>query len=422
MPDIDVDKSGEGTVSAGPPGPVSQSERIVSLDVLRGFAVLGILVMNIQSFSMIGAAYMNPTAYGDLNGLNYLVWFLSHVLFDKKFMAIFSMLFGAGIALMAERREAAGLGAASLHYRRMGILLVFGLAHAHLLWYGDILFAYSICGMAVFLFRRCRPGTLITLGVLSIAVGWLLSAFFQGTLQYWPAENLEQVSGFWFPSQGAVAEELAAYRGGFSSQLVQRIPMAFFMQTYVLLTQVVWRVGGLMLLGMALFKLAVFSAECSGKTYASMIAAALIVGVPLVVFGVTRNEAAGWNFESCFFAGTWFNYWASPVVSLGWVALVMLVCRRTVHGPATRRLAAAGQMALTNYLVQTIICTTIFYGHGFGLYGSVERWGQILIVFAVWVFQLMFSQWWLQRFRFGPFEWLWRSLSYMRVQPMRRAQ
>jgi len=140
------------------PPPLPAPSRILALDVLRGFAVLGILVMNIQSFSMIFAAYINPTAYGDFTGINRWVWLLSHVLADQKFMTLFSILFGAGIALMTGKVDAGGGRPARAHYRRMFFLLVFGLAHAYLLWFGDILVAYALCGMIVFFFRRLRPG------------------------------------------------------------------------------------------------------------------------------------------------------------------------------------------------------------------------------------------------------------------------
>src|SRR5712671_5829811 len=118
-------------------GPVAETERIVPMDVLRGFALLGILVMNIQSFAMVGAAFDNPTAYGDLNGGNFLVWLFSHLLADQKFLSIFSMLFGAGIVLIWQKAESSGARPARLHYRRVGWMIVFGLLHAYLLWYGD---------------------------------------------------------------------------------------------------------------------------------------------------------------------------------------------------------------------------------------------------------------------------------------------
>lgn len=145
--------------TAMPAAPVTAGERIVSLDVLRGFAILGILIMNIQSFSMISAAYLNPTAYGDLTGLNRVVWTLSHLFADLKFISIFSMLFGAGIVLFARRLEAKGLRAGPVHYRRAIWLLLIGLAHGFLLWYGDILAIYGLVGLIVYLMWRRSPPT-----------------------------------------------------------------------------------------------------------------------------------------------------------------------------------------------------------------------------------------------------------------------
>jgi len=400
--------------------PTTQSERILSLDVLRGFAVLGILVMNIQHFSMIGAAYFNPTAYGDFTGLNYLVWLLSHLLTDMKFMSIFSMLFGAGIVLMAERMEASGRKPARVHYRRTLILLLFGIAHAWLIWTGDILYSYAMCALLVYLFRKKQPKTLITLGLLSIAVASIVSLGGQFTMPMWPEESLVGITKFWAPLQEQVAAELEAYRGSWSAQNQYRFVMALGMETGAFLWSVSWRAGGLMLVGMGLYKLGVFSAALPSRTYRKMILAALFLGLPLAGAGVWYHTATDWALEVGFFGGMQFNYWGSLFVALGWVGVVMLFCQGWSGSWLYRSLAATGQMALTNYLMQTFICTTLFYGHGFGLYGSVERTGQILIVFAIWAVQLLWSPWWLARFRFGPFEWLWRSLTYWRLQPMRR--
>ena len=155
-------------------GPVPESKRIPSLDVMRGFALLGILIMNIQSFSMIYAAYFNPTAYGDLSGVHRWIWILSHLLADQKFMAIFSMLFGAGIILMAGRAEASGRSAKALHFRRMLLLIAFGAMHAYLLWHGDVLVIYGMSGLVVYLFRRRSPRTLLILGIVLLASFLLL--------------------------------------------------------------------------------------------------------------------------------------------------------------------------------------------------------------------------------------------------------
>jgi len=401
-------------------GPVARTERIASLDVLRGFAVLGILVMNIQSFSMIGAAYLNPHAYGDLTGANYAVWFLSHLLADSKFMTIFSLLFGAGVVLMASRREAQNRPAAAVHYRRMFWLIVIGFLHGFCLWYGDILFVYGMCGLIIFLFRRRSPRFLLIFGVLVVSVASLLTIFWQVTLPYWPPEAVEQVEvEWWAPPPEEVQTELDAYRGDWSEQQVVRAPTAIYMQTNHFLTETMWRAGGLMLIGMALFKVGVFGAQRSQRFYLRMMSLGFGLGLPIVVFGVLYRNDHGWDVRSAFFAGSQFNYWGSLLVAAGWIGVVMLVCQRPGWGRAKMTLASVGQMALSCYLLQTIICTFIFYGHGLGLYGSVSRVGQALIMLAVWAAMLVVCPFWLKRFRFGPFEWLWRSLTYMKLQPMK---
>ncbi|MHC5007600.1 MAG: DUF418 domain-containing protein [Planctomycetota bacterium] len=400
-------------------GPVNQPQRIVSLDVLRGVAVLGILVMNIQSFSMPGAAYMNPSAYGDLDGANHWVWYISHLLADQKFWTIFSMLFGAGIVLMTSRAEAAGRGSAGIHYRRMGWLLLFGLLHAHLFWYGDILYAYAMCGFVAYLFRKFPPWLLLVLGLAAASVTFGVNLLFGWMLAdgHMP---VEQASTWWMPAQEVINAEIAAYRGGWLDQLPHRMSTAIVFQTFLLLVFFGWRTGGIFLIGMALYKLGVFSAARSKGFYAALVAIGALVGVPVIMYGAHRNLEAAWDVTYSFYRGGLYNYWGSILVALGWVGLVMLLCKSDVLGFAKRVLAAVGQMALTNYLTQTIICTTVFYGHGFGAFGHFERTHQIVTVLAVWIVQLIWSPIWMRSFRFGPFEWLWRSLTYLKPQPMRR--
>jgi uncharacterized protein len=400
-------------------GPVNQAQRIVSLDVLRGVAVLGILVMNIQSFAMPGAAYMNPSVYGDLEGANRWVWYLSHLLTDQKFWTIFSMLFGAGIVLMTSRGEAAGRGSAGVHYRRMGWLLLIALLHAHLLWYGDILYYYAMCGLVAYLFRKLPPWLLVTLGLVSVSVTFCMSLLFGWMLGSGmiPPEN---IVSFWAPPDDMIAGELSGYRGGWLTQMSQRVPVALMFETFLLVTFIGWRTGGIILIGMALYKLGVFSAARSKGFYAALVAIGALVGIPVIMYGAHRNVEAGWDVMYSFYYGGLYNFWASILVALGWVGLVMLVCKSNVLGLAQRVLAAVGQMALTNYLMQTIICTTIFYGHGFGRFGHFDRTEQIATVLAVWIVELIWSPIWMRYFRFGPFEWLWRSLTYLKPQPIRR--
>ena len=399
-------------------GPVTSGERIGSIDVLRGFALLGILVMNIQTFAMIGAAYFSPTAYGDLTGANWLVWLLSHVLADQKFMTIFSMLFGAGIVIMSERAVAAGRRPAALHYRRMLWLILFGLAHAHLLWYGDILYLYGMCGLVVYLFRRLPPHWLLILGLLSLLICSALWNFFGWSVQFWPPEELANLAAETRPDAAAIAEEVAIYQGGWWTQMSHRVPAALEFETFILLIWGGWRAGGLMLIGMAMFKLGVFSARRPDALYLAFVAVALLVGLPVVLFGVRGVVLMGTRPET-FFTATQFNYWGSIAMSFGWVGLVMLACRAGWPANLLARLAAVGRMAFSLYILQTVIATTIFYGHGFGLFGRVDRVGQIAIVAAVTILQLGIAPLWLARFRFGPLEWLWRSLTYWRAQPMR---
>jgi len=403
------------------PQPVAEKERIVTLDVLRGFALLGILPMNIQYFSMISAAYFNPTAYGDLHGANFLVWFFSHVLADQKFMTIFSMLFGAGILLMTSRVEATGRPSAALHYRRMGWLILFGAAHSYLLWSGDILYSYGMCGLVVYLFRKRRPRTLLIIGLLTMAVACaLLTAYGQWSRQWPPADLKAAREQLWKPTPQMVAKEVAAYQGSWTKQMPYRAIDSVQMEANYFLGFTFWRAGGLMLIGMALFKLGVFSAKRPQSLYWAMITVALLVGLPVTLYGTHRDFAAGWDFRYCFFYGMQFNYWASVLMSLGWVGAVVLASKAEALLPLTRRLAAVGRMAFSNYIMHTVVCTTLFYGHGFGLFGKVERVWQFGIVLIIWTMQLVVSPIWLRHFHFGPLEWLWRSLTYWQWEPFRR--
>jgi uncharacterized protein len=410
----------ERLARTGEAAPVTAGERIESLDVLRGFAILGILLMNIQSFSMIGAAYFNPTAYGDLSGINRLVWVLSHLFADTKFISIFSMLFGAGIVLFASRLERRGVGPGPVHYRRTIWLLLIGLAHGFLLWPGDILAVYGIVGLIVYLFWRRSPKALLITGVIvtSVVIGLYTMANFG--LQFSPPEALEGLRSFWSPSAEEVAAEVAGYGGTWSQQMPFRSREMTSMLTMSFFFYMLWRTGGMMLIGMALYKWGVLSAERSRRFYAWMITVGFVVGFPLVGLGIVRRFADGWSLPYSFFNGSLYNYVGSAFIAVGYVAVVMLIVKTGVLERARCRLAAAGRMAFSNYLLQTLICTTIFFGNGFGLFGSVPRWGQLLVVFGVWAFELWFSTFWLERFRFGPAEWLWRTLTYMRPQPMRR--
>lgn len=405
------------------PAPVIQQDRIQSIDVLRGVAVLGILVMNIQAFGLIPAAYMNPTALGEIEGSDYWVWYLGHLFTDTKFISIFSMLFGAGIVLMTSRAEAKGaVGSGATHYKRMLWLVVFGLLHSYVLWYGDILYSYGMCGMLVYLFRKMRPGPLLIWGFIGVGIATLSLYGMAWSYPEWGAEAHKDIAKDWAPTAEQIAEQHEIYRGSWFEQFPHRAKGVVMMQTFVLFALMIWHFGGMMLIGMALYKWGLFSAERSKGFYAGLVALAGLVGIPAIAYGVHLHEAGGWELERSFFFGpvAQINRLVAPIVSLGWIGLVMLACKTPAFKALTRPFAAVGQMALTNYLMQTIICTTIFYGHGFGQFGHLGRTELLGVVVAVWIAELIWSPLWLARFRFGPFEWLWRSLTYLKWQPLRR--
>ncbi len=403
--------------------PINPNQRVVAIDVLRGFALLGILVMNIQFFAMPAAAYFNPTAYGDLTGANRWVWTLSHLLTDHKMMNLFSMLYGAGIVLLTERLTRRNERPLRLHYRRTFWLLLVGLAHAYLLWAGDILVTYALTALVVVWFRKLRPRWLVVWGILFLSVSSLLMLFASWAVPYMPAEQATALMAGWQPTAQQIATEITGYRGSWLDQMVPRVAESLEMHTSAFFFWGFWRAGGLMLLGMALFKWGVFSAERSRRFYLTLLLVGLGVGLPIVGYGIVQNFAHSWDFAySRFGIGYQYNYWASLLVSLGYVGGVMLVVQAKILTRLTSVLATVGQMALTNYLLHTLIATTIFYGHGLGLFGSINRVGQIAIVFTIWAVQLVLSPLWLARFRFGPVEWAWRSLTYWQLQPLRRSQ
>ncbi len=392
-------------------GPLDGRQRMVSLDLLRGVAVLGILVMNIQSFAMPTPATMDPTRYGDYSGADFIIWLVSHLLFDGKFITIFAMLFGAGLLLTAERWEATGRRPWAIHSRRMAWLLAIGLVHAYLIWDGDILAMYALCGVLVFCFRWVSTGMLVGLGVALLAIPSMLNLTTALGLAHLPAEEVDWLHRYWSGEPGRVEAELEAFRGGWLEQMNARVPNALEMHSITLLFHAGPISAGMMLLGMAMYREGWLTGEAPASLYRTLLGLGSLVGVPVIAMGVVFQLQRDFD-GYAYFVGGQFNHWMAPVVSLGWIGLVMLAFRHGVLARLQNALAAVGRMALTNYLAQSVICTFIFYGHGLGWFGHMERTGQVLVVLGVWLAQLLWSPMWLRRFRYGPVEWLWRWLTY----------
>jgi uncharacterized protein len=295
--------------------------------------------------------------------------------------------------------------------RRMAALLVLGLLHAYLLWYGDMLVPLALCGTVVFVARRLSPRWLLVLGSLVFATGSALSfALTWSTAQSDPVA-LAAWRAQWTPRPAIINLEIAQYRGGWAEQMAQRVPAALETQTVSFVTKLLWQMTGLMLIGMALFKLGVLSAARSRTFYLRMAILGCGAGIMLIALGLWRSYATKWDLLDFALVSQQLQYWGNLFVALGWTALVMLLCQRAWQ---LRSVAAVGRMALTNYLLQTVICTTIFYGHGFGLFGRVDRACQLAIVVAIWAFQFLASSAWLSYFAVGPVEWLIRWLVFKR--------
>ena len=395
--------------------PISEQNRLSSIDMLRGLALLGILLMNIQSFAMISAAYSFPNLHMDVSGLNLVVWTMSHVFADMKFMAIFSMLFGAGIILSTRRQDQAGHSTLFFHNIRTFWLLMFGVLHAYFIWYGDILVTYALCGFVVYWFRNLSVPILLGVGGISLSIALLIMV----SAGVAPADVQVGILRDFVPNNAEIASEIAAYKGTWADVQHVRLIEALDMQFSAIPLLLFWRAGGLMLIGIALFKLGVFNAARSPKFYLRLVGVTGVIGFSLIGYGAVQLIDQNWDPSySLFQHGGVYNYLGSIAVALFYVGCVMLIAQKRVWPAAQARLAAVGRMAFTNYILQSVIATTFFYGYGFGFFGSVERWGQFLIVLLIWVFQLWLSPIWLSRFRFGPLEWLWRSLTYFKFQPM----
>jgi uncharacterized protein len=431
------------------PEPVAASERIAAVDLLRGFALLGILAMNIGAFGWPGASSDNPMRGGGFTGLDRGIWVFNHLFFEMKMMTLFSMLFGAGLVLMGERADQRAVSMRGVYYRRCLWLLVIGLVHSYLIWSGDILVMYAECGLIIYRFRRWRPRTLIPLGVvflcmivpiiLGVAAGF---DFLENTAN--KAEAAEKAGqqptrfqawiyhDVWTPKvlpeldpdspkkKADFEKSLTLYRGGYAGIVKNRAKKLIFGQTLGFILAGFWLAGGRMLIGMGLMKLDVFSGRRSRRFYLALALLSYGVGLPLVAYDAYMLIRTHFGIRFELHGGVFLNFFGSVLVALGHVGVLMLIYQAGRLTWLTSRLAAVGRMALTNYLTHSIVCTTLFYGYGFGAAGHVNRTGLAAIVLVIWIVTLLVSPIWLEHFRFGPAEWLWRSLTYWKLQPMVR--
>ena len=389
--------------------PINLKNRIHSLDLIRGFAVLGILIMNITSFSQISMAYMNPTIGAGLEGYNQYFHGFNYIFADTRFMSIFSMLFGAGVVLFTQRIEAKGKRVAALHYKRMFWLLLFGLTHAYFIWVGDILVAYAICGSLVFFFRKKSIRTLFILAVILFLIPISLNFM---TYYGMPKDALESTFAFFYPSAEQIAVQTKIMQGSYIEQMPLRIENALELQTLVFMIEIFWRTSAMMLLGMILYRKGILSADKSTAYYKKMICVGFVPGLILSSIGLGQVYASEWSGAYVMNIGANYKFVSGLFMALGYIGLVIWIYKKEIFKKLQNRLQATGRMAFTNYIGMSVICTLIFNGHGLGLFGTFDRLQQFLIVICVWVIMLIISPLVLKKYQFGPLESLWRKLTY----------
>ncbi|MBY0507818.1 MAG: DUF418 domain-containing protein [Bryobacteraceae bacterium] len=415
--------------------PTRSADRIALLDVLRGFALLGILLMNILSFGLPGPAEANPTVLGGSGGLNWTAWFLQIVVFDGKMRAMFSLLFGAGVILLTSR---ATPDIADIYYRRNLWLILFGMVHAYIFWYGDILYYYGLYALILFPLRLLPVKALIRVPVamllgmtgFGIYEAIQLPEIKQKALaaakvekpneeQKKAKERWEDMLKNWQPSSEEINKELKAYRGNYVENFKRRAETVSGWHSGPYYSPGSWDIVAFLLLGMGFFKAGVLTGERPTGFYLKLLCFGYGAGLTLNAALAWRLSEAKWDLIVASQAFAFYQLGRLLVV-LGHVGLLVLIVKRGVLTGLTQRLAAVGQMAFSNYISHTLIATTLFYGgYGFGLFGKLERAQLYGVVLAIWVAQLIISPIWLRHYRFGPLEWAWRSLTYWQRQPFR---
>ncbi len=402
--------------------------RIDTLDFIRGVAVLGILAINIAGFAGPPISILTPHLPTPGSQADVIAYAIKFVFFEGKMRALFCILFGASMALFMEREEAKGGFPELMQLRRLGWLMLFGLLHYYLLWWGDILFIYALTGILCMFLADLSARTLFV-SALVIFAGWHLT----GMAVDWPDVMAEQqvLSG----NPGATAaetyrqymqnvgeysqREIAAYASGFWHLAQYRMALWTFHPVIMTFTSL-GEVLPLMMVGMALYKSGFFTGDRERRFLRLVAVACLATGTAATL------ALLAWAWNSAFpprLMDAIFSYWAALphlAMALGYAAILSVITAGRRNGWLHRRLVSAGRMAFSNYILTTIAMTGIFYGWGLGLGGSVGHAEQGTFVVAAWIVMLAWSKFWLDRFKRGPLEWAWRSLAERAALPNRR--
>jgi uncharacterized protein len=401
------------------------ADRILSLDVVRGVAVMGILLANLPAFALPEAAYFSPLAGGGSTGWDRIVWFATYVLVEGKMRGLFTFLFGASMLVVIDAAEARGDSGEGVHFRRMATLFLIGCLHLYLFWWGDILSHYALVGAGAFLFRRLPTRWLVTLGIGFVTMQFLSDA----SLGLWLAQSAARDTpqriatwngfseGFGLPPVAVLRANIEGVRSGFLSEVAYR--WAHESSPFSTLPMLGFQTLSAMLFGMAGYRAGFLTGAWPRRRYAVVAALCLGVTIPLYVALGLNTIAHGFDQRWVFFASIVASEPLRPVTVVGYAALAMLAIRPA--GGVTKRLAAVGRAAFTNYLGTTLLMTFVFSGWGLTQFATWSRGELYRLVPLAWGIMLLWSPWWLARYRYGPLEWVWRSLARGRLQPMRRA-
>lgn len=403
-------------------------DRIVTLDLIRGAAVLGILAINIAGFAGPTGATLSPHIPAPGTFGDELVYAAGLVIFEGKMRALFTVLFGASMLLFIDHAEADGRDGDVLQLRRLGWLLVFGVLHFFLFWWGDILFSYGLVGVAA-LFMRELPVKAMIAAALLIFAGWHMGGAVANLPEVRSEERVRLGTAtptearthiaFERQIQANAAREMDEYRAGFVEQTAVKLDK----RPLWLIEMTLPNVGEtlpLMLIGMALFRTGFFTGGWPRRRMWQLAAIGTVGG--LVITAALTDWLWQRQFPPRAMTSALLYWLALPhlLMSLGYLALFALASPWLAATALGKRLAATGRMAFSNYIGTTIVMTALFYGWGLGLIGTIGRVGQVAFVLLAWITMLTWSQPWLTYFRQGPLEWLWRSLTEMRAMPLRR--
>lgn len=371
-------------------------ERNVTLDFIRGVAILGILLLNINAFGLPKAAYLNPAWYGDITLRDAWTWAVLDVTAQVKFLTLFAILFGAGLQMLLGRGK-------RWIQSRLTLLVLLGFIHGLLFWDGDILLAYGLIGLVSWRMIRDAQSlkTLFNTGVMLYLTGiavLLLLGFISGS----------EPNRAWIPDVSSLQYEAWwKTHGGFEA-VSNRADM-LSNSLLALGAQYGWQLAGLMLLGAALMRSGWLKGQFSLSHYRRsgllLIAVGLLINLPAVI----AQWQLGWDYRWCAFLLQAPRELSAPLQTLGYAALAYGYWPQLSRLKLVTAVVCVGRMALSNYLLQTLICTTLFYH--FKLFMKFDRLQLLAFVPCIWVVNLWFSVWWLRRFRQGPVEWLWRQLT-----------